>query len=84
MGETISFAPRKAIKSQVLADFVAEWVDTQLPTTPIQPEFWTMFFDGSESAFIPFVSFGDLHNNTFKGLTSLLSVEQEIQYDEHT
>jgi hypothetical protein len=28
MGETISFAPRKAIKSQVLADFVAEWVDT--------------------------------------------------------
>jgi ribonuclease HI len=28
MGETISFAPRKAIKSQVLTDFVAEWVDT--------------------------------------------------------
>jgi hypothetical protein len=38
MGETISFAPRKAIKSQVLADFVAEWVDTQLPVAPIQPE----------------------------------------------
>jgi hypothetical protein len=37
-----------------------------------------------ESAFIPFVSFGDLDNNIFKGLTSLLSVEQEIQYDEHT
>jgi ribonuclease HI len=34
MGEAISFAPRKAIKSQVLADFVAEWVDTQLPTAP--------------------------------------------------
>jgi ribonuclease HI len=47
MGETISFAPRRAIKSQVLADFVAEWVDTQLPTVPIQPELWTMFFDGS-------------------------------------
>jgi hypothetical protein len=47
MGETISFAPRKAIKSQVLADFVAEWVDTQLPTALIQPELWTMFFDGS-------------------------------------
>jgi hypothetical protein len=42
-----------------------------------------LFFD-IESAFIPFVSFGDLDNNTFKGLTSLLSVEQEIQYDEHT
>jgi ribonuclease HI len=47
MGETISFAPRKAIKSQVLADFVAEWVDTQLAVAPIQPELWTMFFDGS-------------------------------------
>jgi hypothetical protein len=36
MGETISFAPRKAIKSQVLANFMAEWVDTQLPVAPIQ------------------------------------------------
>jgi hypothetical protein len=35
MGETISFAPREAIKSHVLADFVAEWVDTQLPAAPI-------------------------------------------------
>jgi hypothetical protein len=47
MGETLSFAPRKAIKSQVLADFLAEWTDTQLPTTSIQPELWTMYFDGS-------------------------------------
>jgi ribonuclease HI len=47
MGETLSFAPRKAIKSQVLANFLAEWTDTQLPTTPIQPELWTMYFDGS-------------------------------------
>jgi ribonuclease HI len=47
MGKTISFAPRKAIKSQVLADFVAEWVDTQLRAAPIQLELWTMFFDGS-------------------------------------
>jgi hypothetical protein len=28
MGKTLSFAPRKAIKSHVLADFLAEWVDT--------------------------------------------------------
>jgi ribonuclease HI len=47
MGETLSFAPRKAIKSQVLADFLAEWVDTQLPTAPIQAELWTMYFEGS-------------------------------------
>jgi hypothetical protein len=31
MGETLSYAPRKAIKSQVLPDFLAEWTDTQLP-----------------------------------------------------
>jgi ribonuclease HI len=47
MGETLSFAPQKAIKSQVLTDFLAEWVDTQLPTAPIQAELWTMYFDGS-------------------------------------
>jgi hypothetical protein len=47
MGETLSFAPRKAIKSQVLANFLAEWTDTQLPMAPIQPELWTMYFDGS-------------------------------------
>jgi ribonuclease HI len=47
MGETLSFAPRKAIKSQVSADFLAEWVDTQLSIAPIQAELWTMYFDGS-------------------------------------
>jgi hypothetical protein len=31
MGETLTSAPRKAIKSQILADFFAEWTDTQLP-----------------------------------------------------
>jgi hypothetical protein len=31
-----------------------------------------------------FVGFDDLDNNTFKGLTSLLSAVQKIQYDEHT
>jgi ribonuclease HI len=47
MGETLSFAPQKAIKSQVLADFLAEWVDTQLMTALIQAKLWTMYFDGS-------------------------------------
>jgi ribonuclease HI len=47
MGETLSFAPRKAIKSQFFADFLAEWTDTQLPIAPIQVELWTMYFDGS-------------------------------------
>jgi ribonuclease HI len=40
---------------------VAEWVDTQLPTAPIQPELWTMYFDGSlmktgAGAGLPFIS----------------------------
>jgi hypothetical protein len=38
MGETLSYAPRKAIKSQVLADFLAEWTDTQLSPVQLQAE----------------------------------------------
>jgi ribonuclease HI len=47
MGETRNYAPRKAIKSQILADFVAEWTDTQLPPLQIQAECWTLYFDRS-------------------------------------
>jgi hypothetical protein len=47
MGDTLSYAPRKAIKSQVLADFLAEWTDTQLPPVQLQAELWTMYFNGS-------------------------------------
>jgi hypothetical protein len=47
MGETLSYAPRKAIKSQVLADFLANWTDTQLPPVQLQAELWTMYFDRS-------------------------------------
>jgi hypothetical protein len=47
IGETLAYAPRKAIKSQILADFVAEWTDTQLPPPQIQAECWTLYFDGS-------------------------------------
>jgi hypothetical protein len=47
MGETLSYAPRKAIKSQVLIDFLVEWTDTQLPQIQLQAELWTMYFDGS-------------------------------------
>ena len=47
MGETLTYAPRKAIKSQALADFVVEWTDTQLPLAQVQAELWMMYFDGS-------------------------------------
>jgi hypothetical protein len=47
MGETLSYTPRKAIKSQAMTDFLAKWTDTQLPPVQIQAELWTMYFDGS-------------------------------------
>jgi ribonuclease HI len=47
MGETLAYASRKAIKSQILADFIAEWTDTQLLPPQIQAECWTLYFDGS-------------------------------------
>jgi hypothetical protein len=61
MGETLAYALRKAIKSQILADFIAEWTDTQLPPPQIQAECWTLYFDGSvmkkgASAGLPFAS----------------------------
>jgi hypothetical protein len=47
MGETLTFALRKAIKSQILADFFTEWTDTQLPPLQIQDECCTLYCDGS-------------------------------------
>jgi hypothetical protein len=47
MGEMLAYAPRKAIRSQILADSVTEWTDTQLPPPQIQAECWTLYFDGS-------------------------------------
>jgi ribonuclease HI len=41
------YAPRNAIKSQVLADFVAEWTKIQTPPAKIEHETWIMYFDGS-------------------------------------
>jgi hypothetical protein len=39
MGQGISYAPKTAIKSQVLADFIVVDRDSDAP--------WTMYFDGS-------------------------------------
>jgi hypothetical protein len=47
MGQNTMYAPRNAINSQVLADFVAEWTETQTPPASIEHETWTMYFDGS-------------------------------------
>ena len=51
----IELAPRdirydypKAIKSHVLPDFHTEWIEAQLPGTPVVSNSWTMYFDGSK------------------------------------
>jgi len=36
-----------AIKSQVLANFVVEWTEVQMPPAVIDQEYLTMYFDGS-------------------------------------
>jgi capsule polysaccharide modification protein KpsS len=47
MGEMLTYTSRKAIKSQILVDFFAEWTDTQLSPLQIHAECWTLYFDGS-------------------------------------
>jgi hypothetical protein len=47
MGQNILYAPRSAIKSQVLADFITEWTEIQTPLAPIEHETWILYFDGS-------------------------------------
>jgi ribonuclease HI len=43
----IEFCPRQAIKSQILADFVSEWTEIQMPPPKERPEYWIMHFDGA-------------------------------------
>jgi hypothetical protein len=44
----IVFHPRRAIKYQVLADFVAEWTEAKLLREYSTYSHWTMYFDGSK------------------------------------
>jgi ribonuclease HI len=47
MGKGLTYMTRKAIKSQILTNFLAEWIGSQLTSTQVQAECWTMYFDGS-------------------------------------
>ena len=47
MGQGISYASRMAIKSQVLANFITERTEVQMPPTVDDQEYWTMYFDRS-------------------------------------
>ena len=50
MAHDIWYIPRTAIKSQALVDFVAEWMEVQLPAPDVSHEYWTMYFDESVMA----------------------------------
>jgi hypothetical protein len=52
---SIEFLPRSTIKSQAMADFIAEWTEIQDPPPDEGPEHWVMYFDGA-SAGILFIS----------------------------
>jgi hypothetical protein len=43
----VDFTPRKVIKSQALANFVAEWTKIQQPRPDAILDHWKMYFDGS-------------------------------------
>src|SRR3954466_15209439 len=44
----ITYKRRDAIKSQALADFVADWMEMPDATPFPEPEYWVMHFDGSK------------------------------------
>ncbi|KAK1644714.1 hypothetical protein QYE76_062519 [Lolium multiflorum] len=44
----INYEARTAIKSQVLADFIADWTEAPEGTPVPEPEAWVMHFDGSK------------------------------------
>jgi hypothetical protein len=43
----VEFVPRRAIKSQALVDFIAEWTDSDVRGIGDLPDHWVMYFDGS-------------------------------------
>ena len=47
MGQGIAYASQTAIKSLMLADFVVEWTEVQMPPAVIDQEYWTMYFNRS-------------------------------------
>jgi ribonuclease HI len=44
----ITYQRQSAIKSQVLPDFIAEWIEAQMPELPDLSNSWTIFVDGSK------------------------------------
>ena len=45
----INYKPCSTIKSQALADFIADWTEAPSNTAVPEPEYWIMHFDGSKA-----------------------------------
>lgn len=43
----VRYAPRTAIKSQALVDFINDWTELQIPEDRPGLTYWTIYFDGS-------------------------------------
>ncbi|KAK1615603.1 hypothetical protein QYE76_021120 [Lolium multiflorum] len=65
----ISYKARTAVKSQVLADFVADWTEAPDANLEPEPETWVMHFDGSKQ-----------HQGSGAGVTLKSPTGEELQY----
>ncbi|KAK1621335.1 hypothetical protein QYE76_026852 [Lolium multiflorum] len=64
----INYEARTAIKSQVLADFIADWTEAPEGTPVPEPEAWVMHFDGSKQ-----------HQGSGAGVTLKSPTGEELQ-----
>ncbi|KAK1648021.1 hypothetical protein QYE76_065826 [Lolium multiflorum] len=65
----ITYKARTAVKSQVLADFVADWTEAPDASLEPEPETWVMHFDGSKQ-----------HQGSGAGVTLKSPTGEELQY----
>ncbi|KAK1626493.1 hypothetical protein QYE76_000808 [Lolium multiflorum] len=65
----INYKARTAVKSQVLADFIADWTEAPDANMEPEPETWVMHFDGSKQ-----------HQGSGAGVTLKSPTGEELQY----
>jgi hypothetical protein len=68
----VEFVPRRAIKSQALADFITEWTNLDVQGIGDLPDHWVMYFNGSYTlkgagaGVVPIPPKGDMLSMRFK------------------
>ncbi|KAK1682492.1 hypothetical protein QYE76_043340 [Lolium multiflorum] len=65
----IAYKPRTVVKSQVLADFIADWTEAPDASLELELETWVMHFDGSKQ-----------HQGSGAGVTLKSPTGEELQY----